>query len=229
MQLLNALVKLADQNCDAVNDWYSWRRIRPESLPPGIVLDMDQGQYRQNLRLKLALHRLWTEQPARRVELARYIVATWGGVKRNHPATLASYVTRKPREIIADGSRGIASWSKVLCIRDPSQYAIYDARVSMSLNALQVAEKVERPSLFPILSSQNRSAMPRARQGLMRHMQSNDWLLKDGRTFYSDYLRLLHDAAEESSVKPKPDIMTLEMLLFSKFNELVDRAFPPVA
>ena len=50
---------------------------------------------------------------------------------------------------------GIASFSKVLAIKDPLKYAIYDARVAVSINAIQMISKVLTLITFSLLLSLN--------------------------------------------------------------------------
>lgn len=71
-----------------------------------------------------------------------------GWVPGNKPETLKSYVDRSEVELAAYRIDRVATWSKILVIREPNQYAILDARVAASLNALQLIARVDRPNLL---------------------------------------------------------------------------------
>ena len=225
--LQTALKKLVDQHWDATNSWYSWRRLNVARLPAGVALTASKSAYDETVQLKLELHRIWVAHPDRRAELEKYIVETWGGVKGNDSSTLEDYANNRDDELIAKGRSGIASWSKILCIRDPNRYAIYDARVAVALNSLQVVAQTPTPKLFPMLSSQNRREMPRATKAIKRHAVQNRWGTHSEKDFYGTYLGLLQAAAASSSNAPKVSIMAVEMVLFSQFASLAKQAFPP--
>ena len=184
------------------------------------------NQYQQTAELKRELHRIWQQDPTRREELARYIIATWGGIKGNKPEKFSRYASEQPSDLIGLGKAGIASWSKVLCIRNPDEYAIYDARVAVALNSLQVAAKVRQPRLFPLLDSQNRAHMPEAVAAIASCAQKGSWTNHPDDAFYRTYLELLRCAAAAARSAPGVTIMTVEMLLFSQFADLARKAFP---
>jgi hypothetical protein len=223
--LETALGELVEKHFDKRNDWYAWRRLNLQRLPPGVTVNRAGNQYQQTVEMKRELHRIWKKDPGRHEELANYIVVTWGGIKGNNQETIAGYARRAESELIGLGKTGIASWSKVLCIRDPNSYAIYDARVAVALNSLQVAAKVRQPKLFPMLASQNRAHMPEAVAAISSCAAESRWPQHADATFYNTYLELLRGAAAASRSKSGVTIMTVEMLLFSQFAELARQAF----
>jgi hypothetical protein len=193
------------------------------TLPSGISLPIG-NQYAQNVALKLQLNKRWsTANAKRRFALAKFYVSTWGGVKRNKDATLKGYVAQRPSSLMRAGVKGIASWSKVLCIRDPYKYAIYDARVSAALNCVQIVERVKRGTLFPLLPGQNQTiqdAIPRIRA----YARANHWIDVDKSECYETYIALLAEVANRCKAK-NTKIYTIEMLLFSSAKDLVAKAF----
>jgi len=50
------------------------------------------------------------------------------------------YINQADAERPSTPFSGIASYSKIFSIKDPDRYAIFDARVSASLNAIQLIE-----------------------------------------------------------------------------------------
>jgi hypothetical protein len=222
--LRNILTKFANQGLPSLNEGYKWPI--PTALPSGI--DLPAGSlYEQSLALKSRLHEQWlVANPEQRFVLAKFYVSTWGGVKRNADEKLRSYAAQEPRSIMGDGIKGIASWSKVLSIRDPSKYAIYDARVAAALNCVQVVEGVRRGILFPLLPSQNK-LIQTATPCMRAHARANEWVNLDETLCYETYLALLAAVAKRCDMS-RAKIVAVEMLLFSRAEKLVERAFPHV-
>jgi hypothetical protein len=202
------------------NDWYRWR-VNPDIVPSGVVLPRG-NEYAQNVALKVQLCNLYsTGDDCRKQEIARYYIAEWGGIHGNHAETIRAYALAAPASLIARGSRGIASWSKALCIRRPDKYAVYDARVAVSLNCLQIVRHVDLPVRFPLLSSRNK-LIERGKKAINRHASENGWQVAQQDNFYEQYKSLLSSAAFSTGAA----LYTLEMLLFAKAPKLLGEAFP---
>lgn len=93
----------------------------------------------RNTELRRILAARWSRaDDAERLVLARWYVFTWGGVRANKEAKLQSYASQNVDDLAAGPLTGVASWSKILAMRAPSKFVIYDARVGFALNALQV-------------------------------------------------------------------------------------------
>jgi len=203
---------------DGPRNWYRWK-INPELLPPGIQLEGTES-YDRNLELKYKLSEaLKTGDWNGRLELVDYYIRTWGGIKNNNPETLWFYAHSDPIDLIARGTQGVASWSKALCIRNPDRYAIFDARVSAALNALQMIGKTEHPLLFPTLTSQN-TTIAASKAFLKNTADKYGWQKAGDKEFYLIYLDLLKSLSHEL----KESIQTIEMVLFSKAEELLRQA-----
>lgn len=219
MILEEALIELANQEVDGRNDWYCWK---PSQLPNGVSLPVGNA-YAMNVALKHELHRLWqTSDEQERITLAEYYVKTWGGIKRNKAATLKAYVTEEPEVVIKRGRNGVASWSKVLCIRDPKTYAIFDARVSTALNALQIIYDTRDPVLFPILCGQNKTIQIGTKK-IKAHATAKGWNIAAEQKYYCDYIGLIQRVSDSSDV-PGTEICTIEMLLFARAEGLLCKA-----
>ncbi|MDF2809061.1 MAG: hypothetical protein K0S56_92 [Microvirga sp.] len=117
-----------------------------------------------NKRLKRALSNAWAADIGSRLELATWFVATWGGVRTNHRGTLQTYVNTSQEELAVHPIDGVATWSKILAMRNPTKYSIYDARVGAAVNALQTVMKADRPIIFPSVPSRTTKIVPFQRQ-----------------------------------------------------------------
>jgi len=119
MSLEEALFKLAKKTIDSNNDWYSWKKIDETKLPFGIKLP-EGNQYSKNVSLKLELNEKWlVATPAEKQILTTYYISSWGGIHTNSPEKLNLYANTNPDKIIELGKKGIASWSKALCVYEP--------------------------------------------------------------------------------------------------------------
>jgi hypothetical protein len=222
MNLEEAINNILDTTLDENNDWYKWREIDETLLPPGIILPKG-NQYIKNVMLKKELNKKWqnASDHEERKQLTKYYIETWGGIHSNSEDTLDTYVRSSPDVIISRGSQGIASWSKALCVKNPNKYAIFDARVSASLNSLQLVNKVNDVVLFPVLTSRNKT-IEKGNKLLKETGENLKWRNVSKNSFYREYLGQITKIAEERGIF----IFTIEMLLFAKAEELIRQAFP---
>ena len=220
MSLPEAIINLARDLITPENHWYMWQ-IKVDRLPKSITLP-NGSPYYQNVSLKQQLNqRLKNADDQEKVELIYYYIVEWGRIKRNKPEKIRSYALQAPDQLIALGKTGIASWSKALCIRAPNDCAIYDARVSVALNALQVINNAVHPQLFPVLEGQNK-LIKRATVRLRQYADQHHWALLGAQEFYRGYLKVISKAA----VNLGCPLYTVEMLLFATAENLYKKAFP---
>lgn len=219
--LKDVLVELGEEFFNESNDWYDWRKINETLIPQQITLPQG-NQYKKNIALKEKLHNKWKSATdlSKKGELIEYYIKTWGGIRGNKAAAMEEYKTSSDKELIQKGVKGIASWSKALVVHDYNKYAIFDARVSCSLNALQIIYETEEKRLFPILASQNKRIIIANKKTKSISKECN-WIKPNQYTFYIEYLGLLSEVANELS----SNISTVEMLLFAKAEELYEKAF----
>lgn len=137
---------------------YNWPRKKWPELPDLISMNtsFSGNRYHQNMQLKRQLNQLWHAYPEHRMDLTRFIVKDWGGIGGNSPASLERMAVWDDEKLLALGISGVASYSKVLAIRDPETYAIYDARVAVSLNAVQLIAGCSEGMMFPYLPGRNK-------------------------------------------------------------------------
>ncbi len=149
---------------------------QPHNWPIGPVAwaklgtDFDPNKYRddpakQNIELRYHLKTCWANADAReKTRLATWIIKHWGGIGRNKQATIDGYVAMADTLDPTTPFTGVSSYSKVLSMRDPDKFAIYDARVAASLNAIQLILRLQGLSsvnllAFPTPSSRNKEVM----------------------------------------------------------------------
>jgi len=220
MQLTEAIINLAQGLITPGNHWYRWPIIK-DRLPEGITLP-NGSLYYQNVSLKLQLNERWKNaNDQEKLALVDYYIAEWGGIRNNKPEKIRSYALQSPDQLIALGKSGVASWSKALCIRDPNEYPIYDAHVSVALNALQAINNVVQPQLFPIVPGRNK-LLKRAPARLRQYATQHHWPLLGAQDFYRWYIMVISKAAANLGVP----LYTAEMLLFAKAEDLHKKAFP---
>ncbi|MBD2751113.1 hypothetical protein IC232_31260 [Microvirga sp. BT688] len=172
-----------------------------------------------NFRLKRSLSAAWHTQPDRHYDLANWYVAKWGGVPSNKEETIRAYIAQTEDDLESRGAGGVATWSKILVLRNPDRYAIFDARVAMALNALQIVQEHERPIFFPNLPSKNTTA--KAFHEFMKVRDNSDAHEAYPSRVYSIYLQILREVARRLEVETLDEI---EMTLFAQAETLARRA-----
>jgi hypothetical protein len=173
-----------------------------------------------NMRLKRTLNTAWRDgHESRRYEIANWYVARWGGVRKNKPETLSGYVSAPEADLLDRGTAGIATWTKVLVVRDPERYAIFDARVATSLNALQLIHGHSDPILFPNLRNQNTAIEDFQKWLRGRGHDRSRYLPR--KAVYPTYLSILKDVAEGAGLSSLDEV---EMVLFADAVNLAHRA-----
>jgi len=135
-----------------LDEVYRWNI--PEEVPFGFRRGVDSCA-RANMRLRRFLSEIWTNEPKSRLNIAKWYVSVWGGIKANKPETIERFVSRSEATLATSPWLGVATWSKILALRNPDTYPIYDARVSAALSAIQFANDINSPILFPQVPSRN--------------------------------------------------------------------------
>lgn len=216
MNELKDILKIFYNNYhDDKTDWYHWV-VKDIYLPKGIELT-NESKVKRNLQLKEKLHSMWVQSNEKvKGDLIEFYIVTWGGIKVNKKETLDFYKKSTSQQLINKGISGVSSWSKALVVHDCNNYAIFDARVSFSLNVLQILANTENKTLFPVLSSRNNLI----KQGnfVIKEISKNEsWSKLSNANFYTEYIKLLKSVATELDT----NISTIEMLLFAKAENLV--------
>ena len=109
---------------------------------------------------------------------------------------MIEYATLTASELIKKGKKGIASWSKAIVVHNPNEYAIFDARVSVSLNSIKKLFNVNKAILFPILSSRNKT-VALGNKIIKNTTKTESWKKASLNNFYTQYLKILNTVAKE--------------------------------
>ena len=146
----------------------------------------------------------------------RWVIYDWGyvrgprGSEKDWPEQFGNYETNVIESFIEEhhGSR-IASWSKALAFADSSKYAIYDARVVMSLNSILDKIGHDRKFFMPSASSDK---LRKTFKSVKRHVSTRFPGKKFAYMGYTEYMRLLDAFVIE---KLAQSVLDAEMRLFA--------------
>ena len=195
-KLTEIIVEYSKKYVNENNDWYNWREINEDKLPMGIELP-EGNQYLKNVVLKKELNKKWKE--SQNVEdkliLIKYYIATWGGIHTNSLESMEEYSKLSASQLIKNGKKGIASWSKAIVVHDPNEFAIFDARVAISLNCIQKLYGLNDAVLFPVLPSRNK-IVALGNKLIKATAKSESWEKAYEENFYTQYLKILNYAAK---------------------------------
>lgn len=224
--LNKSLLKYFEKYLPSLEKDYVWRKSTYLENMYGI-----SGKYCQEVKgLKLIFYNLWKEaNEESKVTLAKEVIDKWGGIRRNNPGTIESYV-----EWIHSGTeswplKGVASYSKILAIFNPEKYAIYDARVATSLIAAQYIYGNGKGMIFNYVKSQNSvikkfSNNPRFSK---EALEVAGWIEIPDQNNYMEYISTLRNIEKHLRGKPSFNhfrLYDLEMSLFANATKLAEKA-----
>ena len=185
------------------------------------------NNYEKNVGLKLLLSQ---EIQNRRVDLndvARWIISSWGGIPKLSKYT-NEYIQSALAKEYPKKLDGVASYSKLFAMFYPKEFAIYDARVAVSLNIIQLLCEGNQAIFFPYLSGRNKiTGNQETKQGFSRMSEFSRKQISDTSQIlwheisrdkvYPLYNQILNSVCDSN----KLNLYDVEMLLFSKAEELV--------
>jgi hypothetical protein len=117
--------------------------------------------------------------------------------------------------LAASDLKGVATWSKILTVRNPNYYAIYDARVAASLNAIQLISAIKEPIFFPQVPSRN-SKISNFQKWISRRFPKAIRVSRN--RAYREYVSLVGAVARNSGLASPDEV---EMILFANAETLV--------
>jgi hypothetical protein len=171
-----------------------------------------ENAYEKNKKMRLHIARRIASDSDLSTELQKWYVKEWGGVRGNREKTLDEYIELEAGALIDKGTAGVATWSKMLSLRDPTLYAIYDARVALSLNSLLKKAELGGGLMFPQLPSRNRRFVQPTQSKIIK----SQFFIGTKKDFYQEYISILQNVAKGEAW----DIQDVEMLLFSNAQAL---------
>ncbi len=151
-----------------------------------------------------------------RLKAMRWVIYDWGhvrgrrGSERDWPEQFGNYEANVIESFIEEHHRvRIASWSKALAFADSTKYAIYDARVAMSLNSILDKIGHDRKFYMPPPSSDD---LGEVFTSVRKHVSTLYAVKKPAYMGYTEYMRLLNAFVSE---KLAPNVLDAEMRLFA--------------
>ena len=198
---------------------YAWpKKGKLIELPESFGLPSLTGEtsFERNVQLKELGPTLWKNVDHE--ILANWIVKDWGGIKRNLPSKIQHYVKAIENNEPPTTLDGVATYSKILGLVDPTRYCIYDARVSISLTCIQLLENTSKGAFFPYLQSQNKTINNFKKLYPKDFFLSLGWDLVRTDDCYQTYNSLLLTLAKHHNIDRQ---YLIEMALFIDCEKLI--------
>jgi hypothetical protein len=201
-----------------------WKLPEDSTLLKNIVSDENIEQLydmevkaEQNIYLRSLLSDpLKAKDQELRLRAMKWVIYDWGhirgerGSEEKWPKQLGNYEETVIDQFIRENYKNrIASWSKVLAFADSSKYAIYDARVVMSLNAILDDTTYERRFYMPPPSSEK---LPKSFSNIKKQVKKLYPNKHSKYLGYFEYLNLLNAIVNKKLAK---NILEVEMCLFA--------------
>lgn len=155
----------------------------------------------------------------RRLAAIKWVIYSWGGITKqgNDDETWPNIFKNYEDAVVTDfvkeqKNNRIASWSKIFAFVDSIKYAIFDARVAMSLNA--ILEEVGDRNYFYMPSTKIED-LPDLFNGMKKVVRERYKGKHPKYLGYFEYMLLLHSMVDKGLVK---DVLDAEMRLFANFD-----------
>lgn len=226
---IETLVGYFKQEVPALKSSYQWKIPDIEDFPLS-----GHRSYDANVALKKFLHEKWIGASlSQKLNLAQVIISDWGGVKSNKKSTIIEHVTMASQKAPATPIKGVASYSKILSIAEPSRYAIYDARVAACLNAIQWNSGLLGVAFNYIPGRNNITGNSLKKAGFsccksfsVKQLKALGWKSIKRDETYSVYLKLLTECLASLG---QGTLSNLEMVLFANAEKECAQALQSVA
>jgi hypothetical protein len=191
-------------------------------------LNEEKDNWRRNVKLRYKLSEHWknlVKQDKLNDALAvtRWKIINWGGIKNVSDATIREHFADAVYRKYYLPFEHISSKSKALALVEPEKLQIYDARVAVSLNVIQLVADTEVRLYFAIPSTQIRSIQhnedcfqARLPQAAFEEL---DFVPVPFEDIYSIYTQLLLKIARDMQLSPVEVEMSLFGLAF-EFSEV---------
>lgn len=205
---------------------YEWPL--PKIVLKGFTINENDSSYKQNIALKNFLTKEWKNNNYNsKKTIASWVVKDWGRIRSISEKRLKEYVDRMEENHNYTPLKGIASYSKILAAAFPEDYAIYDARVAASLNAIQLLNPSHGRIAFHYLAGRNnivgnknkKIGFTEDQRFSIKNLTSSDnnFLPIDKNNVYNIYINLLKNIVQKN---PNFKLHECEMVLFAQAEEL---------
>jgi len=213
---------------DNVEVWKEQRAANNSLMKiTGLALDssvfLAESDWQRNIGLRKEVGRLWREAVetgniSLSFDLARWIVKDWGGIKNISDSTIGKHNFAALNKLYSLKFDHISSKSKVITLPDPYTYQIYDARVAVALNVMQLAADTGVRIYFEIPDTQitwiaNSENSFHARLPKEAFIKDFGFVAMQKNDIYAYYTKLLLKLCIE--MQPQLDPIEVEMALFA--------------
>ena len=212
----SALISYFENEIPELENNYTWKIPNIEGFDR-----CGEIGYEVNVALKNYLNGRWVGADyLGKLELCKLIVSDWGGVKNNKKETLKRYADELLNDNPLTPLKGVASYSKIFSIADPSKYVIYDARVAVCLNAVQWNANVKEGLAFNYIPGRNNVTGHAGKKAGFVYRDAfktmslvgKGWKSVKKNDTYATYLELLNECHKNL---PQYQLYDLEMVLFA--------------
>jgi hypothetical protein len=185
------------------------------------------SNYEKNVSLKILLSKEFKNGRLDVPAISRWIINRWGGISKVSKS-INKYIRCAETKTVPEKLDGVASYSKLFAMFYPDEFAIYDARVAVSLNIVQLISKETHNVFFPYLSGRNKttgnqttgsgfSNLDDFKRKRIEHTSNKNWDFLPSKDVYKSFNAILLEVCKEQNWK----LWDVEMLLFSKAEDLV--------
>lgn len=181
--------------------------------------DSYADMWRMNIELHDAMNEYWREtvdNDAAQDAFGRWVIQSWGGIRRHKNKTLEYYFYEAKNFNTIDGKEGVASYSKLMAAKDCEKFFILDARVAVALNVLQLDYFGGHRYFFDVLETQNKAITAFNRIYKRKQYEAIGYRIFDG-DMYAFFNALIVKMAYYLGVRG----IEVEMMLFDNAENII--------
>ena len=111
-----------------------------------------------NVQLHNAMNDYWNAtvgDDAAQDAFGLWVIQGWGGIRKHKEDTLKKYLYEAKNFNSIDGKNRVASYSKLMAVKDCEKFFILDAHVAVALNVLQLDYFGGHRYFFDVLGTMN--------------------------------------------------------------------------
>lgn len=196
----------------------------------GVKLSVDgKTNYEKNVALKKLISKECEQQGLDDTAISEWIIKEWGGISRLSK-NIEMYIDCAKSKKYPVKLDGVASYSKLFAMFHYKEFAIYDARVAVSLNIVQLLAAEKNAIFFPFLPGRNKTTGHNSKDGrgfsrlkeFSREQIANtslqEWYTA---TPNNEVYGVYNDILKRVSKRIDWPLHDIEMLLFSQAEDLV--------